>query len=351
VALLTGVDVGALEAWLPANVPGAEPPLRVRQIPGGRSNLTYRVETANGRALALRRPPLGPRLASAHDMSREQRVLSALGRTPVPVPPVLATCSDESVVGAPFYVMEFVQGEVLRRPADASAFDPSTRRAIGEGVVDTLVALHSVEPAAVGLDGLGRPDGYLDRQLRRWKAQWQASKTRELPLIDELHRRLSRAVPPQHETRVVHGDYRLDNVIVSPEGTVAAVLDWELCTLGDPLADLGLLLVYWVERGDEVVALSESATTAEGFPSRAEVTELYALRSGRDVADIDYYVALGTWKLAIILEGVLARQLAGAYGDRPDGVEPLATVVSALAQAADEAERRRAMARPRATPR
>ncbi len=338
-----GIDAARVEAWFRANVPGAEPPLRFERIAGGRSNLTYRVSDSAGRRWALRRPPLGRRLSSAHDMAREHRIISALQGTPVPVPPVAGFCDDEAVNGAPFYVMEFVEGPILRTRAEAEAeFGEAERRAIGERVVDTLVAIHAVDPDAAGLGDLAKREDYVARQLHRWHGQWERSKMAELPLIDELHRRLAARIPAQGAATIVHGDYRLDNMILTPAGEVAAVLDWELCTLGDPLADVGMLLVYWAQEGDEFAPLYDAATTAPGFPTREEVRERYAERSGRDLAEIDYFVALGYWKLAIILEGVFARFLAGQYGK--DVTEERAgesrRIVERLAEAADAAERR-----------
>src|SRR5215204_2438256 len=271
------IDRPSVEAWFAREVDGAEPPLEYEKIAGGRSNLTYGVTDAAGRRWALRRPPLGKRLASAHDMAREHRILGALGPTDVPVPPVVALCEDESVNGAPFYVMEFVDGPILRTKAEAEeSFDAVERTAIGERVVDTLVAIHAVDPESVGLGDLGRKEDYVARQLRRWYGQWEKSKTRELAVVDDVHRRLSERIPAQGPATIVHGDYRLDNMILTPQGEVAAVVDWELCTLGDPLADVGLLMAYWPERGDDVVALGMPANLAPGFPTQKEIAGRYA---------------------------------------------------------------------------
>jgi aminoglycoside phosphotransferase (APT) family kinase protein len=273
-------------------------------------------------------------------------VISALQETPVPVAPVVGLCEDESVNGAPFYVMEFVEGPVLRSAEDAEAFKQADRGAIGERVVDTLVAIHEVDPDAVGLGELGRKEAYVERQLRRWHGQWEKSKTRELTVVDDVHERLSSRIPEQGPATIVHGDYRLDNMILTPRGEgpgggeVAAVVDWELCTLGDPLADVGLLLVYWSQPGDEFMPLFAPATIAPGFPLRDDVKSRYAERSGRDLSEIDFFVALGYWKLAIILEGVYARYAGGQYGKTDEGFEEFARIVERLADAADAAERR-----------
>ncbi|HET7573853.1 MAG TPA: phosphotransferase family protein, partial [Solirubrobacterales bacterium] len=224
-----GIDRAGVEAWFEEHVEGAQAPLSFERISGGHSNLTYRVSDAAGRRWALRRPPLGKRLGSAHDMAREHKVVSALGPTPVPVAPVVGLCEDESVNGAPFYVMKFVEGPILRGIAEAEAFpEEADRRAIGERVADTLVAIHAVDPDAVGLGDLGRKEDYVARQLHRWHGQWEKSKTRELAAIDEVHERLAARIPAQGPATIVHGDYRLDNLILSADGEIAAVVDWEL---------------------------------------------------------------------------------------------------------------------------
>jgi aminoglycoside phosphotransferase (APT) family kinase protein len=271
-------------------------------------------------------------------MAREHRVVSALAETPVPVAPVVGLCEDESVNDAPFYVMEFVDGPVLRGLAEADVFpDHDDRQAIGERVVDTLVDIHAVDPDAVGLGELGRKEDYVARQLRRWQGQWEKSKTRELAVIDEVHDRLAAGIPEQGPATIVHGDYRLDNMILTARGEVAAVVDWELCTLGDPLADVGLLMVYWPKTGEEATSLGQPANLAPGFPDRDELRDRYAERSGRDLSRLDFYVALGYWKLAIILEGVYARYAAGQYGKVDEGIRHFANVVENLAEAAEEA--------------
>jgi aminoglycoside phosphotransferase (APT) family kinase protein len=336
-----GIEPAALETWFSEHVPGTVGPLNFERIAGGHSNLTYRVEDREGRRWALRRPPLGKRLGSAHDMGREYKVVSALGPTEVPVAPVVGLCEGESVNGAPFYVMEFVEGPILRGLAEAEVFpDEDDRRAIGERVADTLVAIHGVDPDAVGLGDLGRKEDYVARQLHRWQGQWEKSKTRELPAIDRVHDRLAARIPEQGPATIVHGDYRLDNMILAPSGEVAAVVDWELCTLGDPLADVGLLMCYWPKPGEETRSLGEPANLAPGFPIREELAARYAERSGRDLSQLDFYVALGYWKLAIILEGVYARYAAGGYGKVDAGFEAFAKLVERLAETAEQTEQR-----------
>ncbi len=338
-----GIDREGVEAWFEANIEAVETPLEFEMIAGGRSNLTYSVTDANGRRWALRRPPLGKRLGSAHDMGREHKVVSGLADTPVPVPPVVGFCEDESVNEAPFYVMEFLDGPILRVRGDADTFGEKDRRAIGERVVDTLLILHGVDPDKAGLGDLGKREDHVARTLHRWLGQWEKSKTREFPLVNEVHDRLAARIPEQGPATIVHGDYRLDNMILDRDGEVAAVVDWELCTLGDPLTDVGLLIVYWAEDGDDLLPLFEPATMAPGFIGREEVKARYAERSGRDLSEIDFYVALGYWKLAIILEGVFARYAAGQYGSQQgedEATKTFSRTVERLVEAADEAERR-----------
>jgi aminoglycoside phosphotransferase (APT) family kinase protein len=329
---------GPVGEWLEERVPSAEQPFDFQAIHGGLSNLTFLVTDGTGRRWVFRRPPLGKALGNAHDMGREVKVVSALNETPVPVPPVVGYCDDEEVNGAPFYVMKFVDGIVLRGPDEAAAYPRAeTRARIGHGLIDTLVAIHEVDPDGAGLGDLGRRDGYVERQLTRWSGQWEKSKTRSLPVVEEVHRRLANSIPEQIETAIVHGDYRLDNVIYDADGTVAAVVDWELCTLGDPRADLGLLMVYWTEPEDEGIALFRPATSEPGFPRRGELLDRYRERSGRDLAEIEFFVALGYWKLAIIAEGVLSRFRGGQYGEESrEAVEAFQAAVEKLAEEALE---------------
>lgn len=331
-----GISEGPLEEWFRGRVPGIEPPLDYDRIHGGLSNLTFLVTDQSGARWVLRRPPLGVRLGSAHDMGREVKVVTALAETPVPVPPVIGYCEDEGVTGAPFYAMEFVEGPVIRSADQVPLFPAAEqRRRLGTGLVETLAAVHEVDPDQVGLGDLGPREGYADRQLKRWLGQWEKSKTRELPLIEEVHSRLVDLAPAQTSTTLVHGDYRLDNVIYSPVGEVAAVVDWELCTLGDPLADLGLLMVYWIDPGEESPLLQQPATAEPGFPTKRELAEYYAEVSGRDISHLDFFVALGYWKLAIILEGVLARFKQGQYGaDADDSGAQFARTIETLVEAA-----------------
>ncbi len=314
---IEGIDVPKVSAWFGANIPGATLPLDFTLVAGGRSNLTFRVTDAGGRAYALRRPPVSHVLPTAHDMGREHRIIAALGPTDVPMPPALGYCDDPEVNGRPFYVMGYVDGHVLRTPEAAEALDDAARRRAGESVVDTLAEIHAVDVDAVGLGDLARREGYIARQLKRWYGQYGQSKEMGAPDvadIDRVHDLLVERIPDQVGTAIVHGDYRLDNCIVGDDGAVRAVLDWELCTLGDALADVGLLMVYWAEPEDESTALMEAATKVPGFGTRAELCDRYAKASGRDLSDLDFYVAFGYWKLACVLEGVYARYAGGAGG-------------------------------------
>ena len=329
-----GIDPEPTTAWLVDHVEGVAAPLRFEKCAGGRSNLTYRVVDARGAELVLRRPPLGSILSTAHDMGREHRIISALGPTDVPVPPALGLCEDPEVNGAPFYVMGFVAGAVLATLDEGLAFPEAERGRAADSAVDVLARLHAVDPDAVGLGALGRKEGYLERQLRRWHAQFEQSKTRELPLEAEVHRRLSLSVPPQRYTGVVHGDYRLGNMLMGPDGRVRAVLDWELATLGDTLADVGWLVTHWGEPGEGFTGLAPPPTMAPGFPSRAHVVERYAAATGRDLSDLAYYVAFARWRSVCILEGVLSRFKAGVMGRSDIDIDAMSTWVVGEAEEA-----------------
>jgi aminoglycoside phosphotransferase (APT) family kinase protein len=332
-----GIDVPKVSAWFGANIPGAVLPLDFTLVAGGRSNLTFRVTDAAGRAYALRRPPVSHVLPTAHDMGREHRIIAALGPTGLPVPPALGYCDDPDVNGRPFYVMGYVDGFVLRTPELVEQLDVGARHRAGESVVDTLAGIHAVDVDAVGLGDLARREGYIARQLKRWYSQYGQSKEMGAPDvadIDKVHDLLTERIPDQVGTAIVHGDYRLDNCIVGDDGVVRAVLDWELCTLGDALADVGLLMVYWAEPDDETTALMEAATTIPGFASRAELCDRYAQASGRDLSDLDFYVAFGYWKLACVLEGVFARYAGGAGGGDQSDYRGFADQVIRLAASA-----------------
>jgi len=312
-----GIDAARVARFFEQHVPALGSPLRFELISGGRSNLTYLVTGPGGRCV-LRRPPLGHVLPTAHDMAREHRVLTALADTDVPVARPLALCSDPEVNGAPFYVMEYRPGVVANeRMPHGFAEEPEVRRRIGLALIDVLARLHRVDYAARGLADFGRPEGYLERQVRRWSQQWEKSKVADAPEIDELIRRLLPALPASPPPALVHGDYRLGNVALDPAdpGRIVAVFDWEMSTLGDPLADLGYTLIYWGEVGDppeERMPGSFQAVTAQpGFPTRAELVAEYAERSGTAVDHVDFYQVLALYKLAVISEGIYARYLQG----------------------------------------
>jgi len=307
-----GLDLDVLGAWFATEIPGAGDELRATLIAGGRSNLTY-VVTDGAQEWIVRRPPLGHVLATAHDMAREYRVMSALQDTGVPVPRTFAMCSDPAVLGADFYVMERCAGTPYRIAEELQPLGPGRTRTISERLVDTLAALHAVEPASVGLGDFGRAEGFLGRQVARWKKQLDASHSRDLPAADELHRRLAESVPAGSAAGIVHGDYRLDNVLVDDADQVAAVLDWEMATLGDPLTDLALMLVYFrldAEAGDGSVAVS-NVSAAPGFLDERAVIERYSRSSDRDLSGFGFYLGLAAFKLAAILEGIHYRHLNG----------------------------------------
>ncbi len=315
---LAHLPAAAVRGWLSRHVPEADVCGRwaPELIAGGLSNLTYRLPLGSG-TLILRRPPAGPLLPRAHDVAREYRVLAALAPTAVPVPEPLGFCADPEVIGAPFYVMREVGGDVLRTSADTGALPPAQRSAVAAELASTLAALHAVDPVAAGLGDFGRRGGYCARQLATWGKQWERSRTRDLPEMTSLLAALAERTPADSALSIVHGDYRLDNVIVDLGGArpvIRAVLDWELSTLGDPLADLGTTLAYWHDEGDAeraLIPVAAGVTAWPGFPAAAGFAACYAAASGRELRDLSFYLALGTMKLAVILEGVHARFLAG----------------------------------------
>jgi len=329
-----GVDLDRLRPWFAANVDGASGgPLHASLISGGRSNLTYSVGD-DTHEWVLRRPPLGHVLPTAHDMAREHTVLAALAGSEVPVSRTLAFCSDESVNDAPFYVMEKVDGVILRTPDELAQLSDTDARRCSECLIDVLVAIHGVDYRAAGLGEFGHPDGYLERQVRRWGEQWERSKSRDLPAIEELARRLRAALPTSPPPSIVHGDYRLDNTMLAADdpGRIVAVLDWEMATLGDPLSDLGLFLVYWGRDQVTFAGANPSTSPDAGFLSREEIAQRYATASGRDVSHLDFYEMLASYKLAIILEGIHARYLMGKTVGA--GFDHIGTMVESIADAA-----------------
>jgi aminoglycoside phosphotransferase (APT) family kinase protein len=320
---MKGIQQDRLEAYFAEHVEGAAPPLRFSLITGGRSNLTYLVADAKGKKRVLRRPPTGAVLATAHDMGREHRIMSGLADTDVPVPRMLALCQDESVNDAPFYVMDYVEGDVLVTPQQTRKRVPeANRHPLGMHIIEVLANLHRIEPDDVGLGNLGRREAYLARQLKRWQTQWEKSKTRELPTMDEAHALLEAKMPEQVSTAIVHGDFRMGNFLTNgAKGRIEAVLDWELCTLGDPLADVGYLMNDWNGPSDERPTASGtglSATSSGGFPNREEILARYEELTGFSTKGVDYYRAFQYWRLAAIVEGVLSRYKKGVMGDAVD---------------------------------
>jgi aminoglycoside phosphotransferase (APT) family kinase protein len=328
-----GLDLEALAAYLAPRVGGLAGSLRGEVIPGGRSNLTYIVDDGQ-RRFVVRRPPLAHVLPTAHDMAREYRVLAALQGTGIPVPQVIALCEDDSVIGSRFYVMEWIDGHVIRDTLPAEFPDTlETRREMSSALIATLLQLHAIDPDAVGLADFGHPDGFLARQVRRWWQQWEASKTRELPSIETLRTRLDETVPTPSAPGIVHGDYRLDNVMYAPAdpSRIVAVIDWEMCTIGDPLCDVGLLCVYWADDESEAAARTlhgRAITVEDGFAKRADLLRDYAAGTERDLTSLEWYIALGAYKLAIIAEGITARyQMGMTVGE---GFETMGEMVPAV---------------------
>jgi aminoglycoside phosphotransferase (APT) family kinase protein len=331
---IPGLDTERVSRFLRERVPAATGPLSFELISGGRSNLTYRVRCSE-RSFALRRPPLGHVIATAHDMAREFRVLSALADTDVPVPRPLALCEDASVNGAPFYVMEFCDGVVLQdHVPDGYLASAEDGRRVSRALVDTLVALHAIDWRAVGLEGFGRPEGYLERQVRRWAKQWESNRTAPLPEIEALLARLAAALPVSPAPTIVHGDYRLGNIALAKDdpGRIVAIFDWEMSTLGDPLSDLGYTLIYWVQAGEGSEVEATAVTARPGFYTRDEIVAAYAKASGRDVSAIDFYQVLALTKLAVISEGIYKRFTLGKTVG--EGFEGLRRATGALAQRA-----------------
>jgi aminoglycoside phosphotransferase (APT) family kinase protein len=335
------IDSARASDWIEAHASGASAPFVFDLFAAGGSNLTFRVTDANGRHYVLRRPPVKVLLATAHDVAREHRILTALADSDVPVPRVHGLCQDSEVTGAPFYLMDFVEGRILRQQADAAGLDEAACRIATESLIDTQLALHTLDLDAVGLADLARHTGYVERQLARWRKQYELGKVRELPLLEEIHARLARAVPkPSGPPGLAHGDYRFDNTILGDDHRIAAVLDWELCTIGDPLADFAWSMMYWNDPGDAYSFLESPPTLHPAFMRRDAMIELYAQRSGNDVSDLPYFVVFCWWKMACIVEGVHGRALAGASGGgRIQDVKGIAARVDQLLELAAETAR------------
>lgn len=314
-----GIDPEPLTAWLTTEL-GSErllAPLDFRLLTGGASNLTYELKDARGQRLVLRRPPTGRLLASAHDMSREYRIISALAGSDVPVPEAIGLCTDPAVTGADFYVMGCLEGSIIINRADGLAVTEELRPVMTASLVETLAALHAIDPDEIGLGDLGRHEQYCARQLRRWKRQIDKGSDRRLPLLDELHRELAGSVPLQQGAGIVHGDYRLDNCMMAADGSVAGVLDWELCTLGDVLADVAGLVMWWGHDQETAGRLGDVPASVAGFGNAEDVLDHYSRSSARDLSELRWYLAFQHWRLACIIEGVRVRYAAGALGEQP----------------------------------
>lgn len=315
-----GIDAEKVTRWLEARVDLA-PPLRFDLIAGGRSNMTFTVTDAEGRRFVLRRPPMGELLPSAHDMAREHRLMYALKDSPVPVPDMIGLCQDPDVNGRDFYVMHFLDGVIVRDIDIGRAIVPDIRTKMCHELIATLTELHRVDFDEVGLGNLAKRSGYIERQIKRWSDQWERSKTREIPLIDRVSDALMAQVPPEASTTIAHGDYRLSNCMMSHDGPVAGVLDWELCTLGDPMADLAGLLGYWHDPSDPDVGGDNETTGLPGFLTQEEMAGLYAEEMGVSLALVDYYRAWASWRLACIAQGVYARYLNGQQGSQDEELD------------------------------
>jgi len=332
------LPVGQLVAWLARRGVDLVAPVRADLISGGRSNLTYTLSGADGHRVVLRRPPSGGILATAHDMTREWRFISALRGTGVPVAEPLAL-ADTEILGVPFYVMSYVDGLVLHDAARAQDLSPAARQSAAASLIDTMVALHQLDIDLVGLGDAGRRDDYVGRQLRRWKRQWDQSSCADITAVEEAHKRLVAAAPPQRRTGIVHGDFRLGNMICGADGQIRAVLDWELATLGDPLADFGWTLSWWVEPGDPgttAVMPTAPPSVLPGFPLRRWLMARYADGIGADLDRIDFYVAFAYWRGACISAGVLTRYESGVMGDDGFDHSALRTRIASQAEAALE---------------
>jgi aminoglycoside phosphotransferase (APT) family kinase protein len=336
---VVGINPAAVTRWFDQLGVGFTGPLRFERIGLGQSNLTYLVRDADDRRWVLRRPPLGQLLASAHDVAREARIMAALAPTDVPVPQILGVAQNPEIADVPLVLMEFIDGQVVDTMAIAESLAPQRRRQIGVSLPTTLAKIHTVDIDAVGLSDLASHKPYAHRQLKRWAGQWEQSKTRELPELDDLTRRLVAAAPEQRERSLVHGDFHLRNAIVSPgTGAVIGVLDWELSTLGDPLADMGTMLAYWPEPGEEMGDFA--ASTLDGFPDRAELARIYLEHTGRDPQALKYWHALGLWKIAIIAEGVMRRAMDTRQNKAASGtptVKWIDELVGAAREVADAA--------------
>ena len=338
---IPGYDIAAVEAWIARHIPTLRPPLTWTRLEGGHSNLTFRIDDAEGRAAVIRRPPLGELLPKAHDMAREWSLIRALNGTSVPVPAALGFCDDLSVTGAKFYVMGLIDGHPLYNIEDTRRWVPEDRRtAMAHSFIDALAALHALDPEAVGLGDLGKTEGYIARQLKTWYRSWMASiapAQLDDPRAHSLLEFFLANTPEQGPARVVHGDYGVHNCLVGSDGLIAAVVDWEISTLGDPLADLAYALNQWPDPTDAHPPNPEGPTSAPGFPTRTALAQRYAERTGRDLTHLDYYVGFNRWKTAAINHGVYARYLEGKKSTDGVNLEALVATIDRSLMLAEEA--------------
>lgn len=331
------VPAAATTAWMLGALPELQAPLDFRQVGGGHSNITVRVQDADGRRVVLRRPPRGAAGSGSHDVRREARFVGALAGSGVPVATVLAVCHEDAVLGTPFTVSAWVEGDLVDTPQAALGLSVERRTCAAEDMVEKLALLHAGDPAEAGIDDLLRPEPLLGRQLRRYSGIWASHRTAEQPLVDDVYRRLARACPSEGRRGLVHGDYRLGNVLLDPGGRIAAVLDWELASVGDVLIDLALLLNNWELPHDPSPSLwmQPPPTRAGGFPDREQLVARYVAASGLDVADLPYHRALAWWRMAVIADGIARRYLAGGMGSAAVDLQHVRERVAGLAELAD----------------
>jgi aminoglycoside phosphotransferase (APT) family kinase protein len=328
------VEVDRLQRWLSAHAPQISTPVRLVLISAGRSNLTYVLEDSSGEQFVLRRPPAGTLLATAHDVGREHRIISSLRDSGLPLPATVANCADPGVIGAPFFVMPFVAGTIVTDQTAARSLSDDVRQRVGTALATTLAQLHAVDLDQVGLGDLRRNRSYAKRQLRRWGGQIEGDESPHNESLRELGARLGEQIPASQREVLLHGDFKLENMILNPQGEVAAVLDWELASVGDPLADLAWLLIWWGEPGEDQPWINPRPTSVGGFGDRESITAEYARASALDVTDIDYYMAFSYWRLSCINVATRRRFLAGDMGNKVIDIGALDHQVTWQTQAA-----------------
>lgn len=339
-----GYTVDAVEAWIASNIPSLSPPFEWTRLEGGHSNLTYKLDDSNGKEAVIRRPPQGQLLPKAHDMSREWSLISALGPTAVPVPEALGFCESPDVTGAWFYVMGCINGRPLYNNEETEEWVPEAKRStLANSFVDVLADLHSLDPDEIGLSDLGKRDSYVGRQLKTWYRSWTSS-IEGADFDDERAHKLQRFflenLPEQEKARVVHGDYGLHNCLTGPDSTVAAVVDWEISTLGDPLADLAYALNFFPDPSDTIPISPEAATAVSGFPTRTEMAARYEARTGRDLSNLDYYTGFNRWKSACIVHGVYARYMEGKKSSEGVDLEHMRSRIEGALELSEQAVNR-----------